>query len=118
VLGGAQGIGEDTILEPVKRAVGPWNFSEVSPSIVTGRFTTFLKSVIGRISEVRDIDRGGGERVDRFQFYDHTKTMIAAPPDTHRIDEKHVKEYHVPNVTRPRRAHVKPLPGIADAAHS
>jgi hypothetical protein len=31
VLGGTQGIGKDTLLEPVKRAVGPWNFKEVSP---------------------------------------------------------------------------------------
>src|SRR5262249_20362072 len=27
VFGGAPGIGKDTILEPVKRAVGPWNFA-------------------------------------------------------------------------------------------
>ena len=25
VLGGLQGIGKDTMLEPVKHAVGPWN---------------------------------------------------------------------------------------------
>ena len=31
VLGGEQGIGKDTLLEPVKHAVGPWNFAEVSP---------------------------------------------------------------------------------------
>jgi len=31
VLGGAQGIGKDTLLEPLKHAVGPWNFAEVSP---------------------------------------------------------------------------------------
>jgi hypothetical protein len=29
VLGGNQGIGKDTLLEPVKAAVGPWNCSEV-----------------------------------------------------------------------------------------
>jgi hypothetical protein len=33
VLGGAQGIGKDTLLEPAKYAVGPWNFHEVSPSL-------------------------------------------------------------------------------------
>jgi hypothetical protein len=38
VLGGPQGIGKDTLLEPVKRAIGPWNFSEVSPQHVLGRF--------------------------------------------------------------------------------
>jgi hypothetical protein len=32
VLGGAQGIGKDSLLEPVKYAVGPWNFQEVSPT--------------------------------------------------------------------------------------
>src|SRR5262245_58242885 len=29
VLGGAPGVGTDTVLEPVKRAIGPWNFCEV-----------------------------------------------------------------------------------------
>jgi hypothetical protein len=31
VLDGAMGIGKDTIVEPVKHAIGPWNFHEVSP---------------------------------------------------------------------------------------
>jgi hypothetical protein len=53
VLGGNQGIGKDTLLEPVKRAVGPWNFSEVSPKQMLGRFNGFLKSVILRVNEAR-----------------------------------------------------------------
>jgi hypothetical protein len=93
VLGGAQGIGKDTLLEPAKRAIGPWNFSEVSPTNVLGRFNGFLKSVILRISEARDC----GE-FDRFKFYDHTKSLIAAPPDVLRVDEKNLREYSVPNV--------------------
>ena len=36
VLGGNQGIGKDTLLEPVKRAIGPWNFAEVSPTADDG----------------------------------------------------------------------------------
>ena len=36
LLGGAQGIGKDTLLEPVKRAVGQWNFIEASPVQVLG----------------------------------------------------------------------------------
>ena len=63
VLGGLQGIGKDTLLEPIKRAVGPWNFAEVSPQQVLGRFNGFLKSVVLRISEAKDM----GE-VDRFKF--------------------------------------------------
>ncbi len=92
VLGGAQGIGKDTILEPVKRAIGPWNFEEVSPQQLLGRFNGFLKSVILRVSEARDLGN-----VDRFQFYDHMKTYIASPPDVLRIDEKHLREYYALN---------------------
>lgn len=55
VLGGEQGIGKDTLLEPVKDAIGPWNFQEVSPSQVLGRFNGFLKSVVLRINEARDL---------------------------------------------------------------
>jgi hypothetical protein len=53
VLGGAQGIGKDTLLEPVKMAVGPWNFHEISPRDMLGGFTPYLKSVILRINEAR-----------------------------------------------------------------
>jgi Family of unknown function (DUF5906) len=92
VLGGKQGIGKDTLLEPVKHAIGPWNFQEASPVQILGRFNGYLKSVILRISEARDL----GD-FDRFQFYDHTKSYIASPPDVHRIDEKNLREYYIPN---------------------
>jgi hypothetical protein len=93
VLGGPQGIGKDTMLEPVKRAVGPWNFVEVSPQQVLGRFNGFLKSVVLRISEAKDM----GE-FDRFKFYAHLKAYTAAPPDTLRVDEKNLREHYVLNV--------------------
>jgi Family of unknown function (DUF5906) len=93
VLGGAQGIGKDTLLEPVKQAVGPWNCIEVSPKPLLGRFNGFLKSVILRVSEARDL----GD-VDRFAFYDHMKAYTAAPPDVLRVDEKNLREHSVPNV--------------------
>jgi hypothetical protein len=94
LLGGAQGIGKDTLLEPVKYAVGPWNFEDVSPAHVLGRFTGFVKSVVLRISEGRDL----GD-VDRYAFYEHMKVYTAAPPDVLRCDEKHLREYSVMNVT-------------------
>jgi hypothetical protein len=94
VLGGPPGIGKDTILEPVKLAVGPWNFQDVSPANILGRFNGHVKSVILRVSEARDL----GEH-DRYAFYEHTKTLTAAPPDVLRCDEKNLREYAVPNVT-------------------
>src|SRR5262249_42743413 len=94
VLGGSQGIGKDTLLEPIKHAVGPWNFTEVSPQHLLSRFNGFLKSVILRVSEARDL----GD-VDRFKFYDHSKAFTVAPPDVLRVDEKNMREHSVFNVT-------------------
>ena len=96
VLGGAQGIGKDTLLEPVKYAVGPWNFREVIPGHLLGRFNSFVKAVILRVNEGRDL--GEADRVNRFTFYDHTKIYTAAPPDVLRVDEKHLREYYIFNV--------------------
>jgi hypothetical protein len=92
VLGGAQGIGKDTLLEPVKYAIGHWNFQEASPQQILGRFNGFLRSVILRVNEARDL----GE-YDRFSLYDHMKSYTAAPPDTLRVDEKHLREYNILN---------------------
>jgi hypothetical protein len=93
VLGGAQGIGKDTVLAPVQTAVGPWNFVEVSPSQILGRFNGFAKAVILRVSEARDL----GD-VDRFAFYDSMKKYEAAPPEALRVDEKNLREYAALNV--------------------
>jgi Family of unknown function (DUF5906) len=94
VFAGPQGIGKDTILEPIKHAVGPWNFIEVAPHQLLGRFNPYLKSVILRVSEARDL----GD-VDRFTLYERTKTLAAAPPDVLSVDEKNLREYYVPNIT-------------------
>jgi Family of unknown function (DUF5906) len=93
VLGGPPGIGKDTMLEPVKHAIGAWNFKEVSPSHILGRFNGYLKSVVLRISEAKDM----GE-FDRFTFYNHMKTLLAAPPDVLRVDEKNLRQHDVLNV--------------------
>jgi Family of unknown function (DUF5906) len=93
LLGGAQGIGKDTLLEPVRQAVGPWNYQDVSPVQMLGRFNGFAKSVILRINEARDL----GE-VDRFKFYEHLKPYATSPPETLRVDEKNLREYYIFNV--------------------
>lgn len=93
VLGGSQGIGKDTLLEPIKAAVGPWNFAEVTPTQILGRFNGFVKSVILRVSEARDL----GD-IDRYSFYEHMKLYTAAPPDVLRCDEKNRHEYYVRNI--------------------
>ena len=92
VLSGMQGIGKDTLLQPVKYTVAAWNFHEVSPKQMLGRFNGFVKSVILRVNEARDL----GD-VDRFAFYDSTKVYAASPPDVLRVDEKNLREYWVSN---------------------
>jgi hypothetical protein len=67
--------------------------TQVSPKQVLGRFNGFLKSVILRVNEARDL----GE-FDRYAFHDHMKVYIAAPPDVLRVDEKNLREYYVFNL--------------------
>lgn len=95
VAAGAPRIGKDTLFEPLRLGVGAANFFEVSPqTIMKGEWNNYLCSVVLRISEARD----QGE-VNRYAFYERTKTMFAAPPPMHRIDSKYIPQYYVPNCT-------------------
>jgi hypothetical protein len=94
VLIGPQGTGKDTVIQGAIPAVGVWNVKEVGPEDLMGRFNPHLKSVILRVSEARDL----GD-TDRYRLYEHLKVLTAAPPDVLRCDEKHIREYMVPNVT-------------------
>jgi hypothetical protein len=92
-LGGGQGIGKDTMLEPLKEAVGRWNFLEIAPKDLLAPFNPFARSVVLRINEAHDL----GE-FDRFKFYDRVKVYIVVPIDVLRVNEKHLPEHYVPNV--------------------
>jgi Family of unknown function (DUF5906) len=93
ILGGAPGIGKDTILEPLKLGVGPWNFKEVSPQDIMSNYNDYMPCVVLRISEARDL----GD-VNRYAFYDHTKTILATPPDVIRVNAKYMPQHYVVNV--------------------
>jgi hypothetical protein len=92
VLGGVPGIGKDTLVEGLKEAVGPWNCKEASPQDVMGDYNDFMRSVVLRISEARDL----GE-VNRFAFYEHSKTLLATPPDVVRVNAKYIPQHYVLN---------------------
>lgn len=93
VLGGAPGIGKDSILVPLKYAIGDSNFEDISAATVFAPFNGYAAAVVLRISEARDFGDGS-----RYQFYEHMKIYGAAPPDVLRVNEKNIKEYYVPNV--------------------
>jgi TusA-related sulfurtransferase len=94
VLTGPPGIGKDTLLEPLKLGVGPWNFREVSPTDITSPYNDFMRSVVLRVSEARDL----GD-INRYAFYESTKTIMAAPPDVTRVNGKYIPQHYVVNVT-------------------
>ena len=94
VLIGTEGIGKDTILEPVISAIGRTNFASVSAKhFFESDFNGYLKSVMLRIDEVHDL---GGE--SKYAFHDRTKPIIAAPPSAHMINEKFTPHYVAKNV--------------------
>jgi hypothetical protein len=86
------GIGKDTILEGVKRAVGAWNFKEVAPKNIFDAFNPWRRAVILRVSEAKDM----GE-ISRFELYDGMMTLLAAPPDVQECNEKNIKQHYVLN---------------------
>jgi Family of unknown function (DUF5906) len=90
----SQGIGKDSIIAPVRQAVGEWNFQDIKPRELLGSFNGFVKSVILRINEARDL----GE-FDRFALYDQLKNLTATPPNTIRVNKKFEQEYNVINCT-------------------
>jgi hypothetical protein len=74
VLGGAPKIGKDTMLEPVAEAIGPWNFREITPAQLISKNNEFLRAIVVRLSEARDMGEQG--RIDRYGMHDHTKNML------------------------------------------
>jgi hypothetical protein len=94
VLGGPPRIGKDAILVPVREAVGQWNVAEVSPEKVLGQWNDYQQSVICRISEAKDL----GD-FNRYNFYEATKVLIAAPPDTVLVNGKYRPLIYISNVT-------------------
>src|SRR5262249_55086081 len=56
----------------------------------------FAKAVILRISEARDL----GE-INGYAFYERMKIYAAAPPDTLRINSKHLRQYYILNCCSP-----------------
>jgi hypothetical protein len=96
VLGSrVHGIGKDSWLTPVKRAVGNWNWQNISARKAfndAATFNAFLRNVIVLVSEAHDL----GEK--RFALYDMAKDWAAAPPETLTIADKHVKAHQILNV--------------------
>ena len=96
-LGGAPKIGKDTLLEAVVFTVGEWNFQNIKLNHLVSRNNGFLKSLIVRLSEARDVGEQGA--ADLYRLNDHVKDMLATPPNTLLINQKYINEYYILNRT-------------------
>jgi hypothetical protein len=93
LLGGAPGIGKDTVIKPLLTAVGLSNVKDAKPSDILGPWSHFAKCVVLRINEMSDL----GD-FDRYKLYERLKIYQAAPPDMVEVNEKFRRQYYVPNV--------------------
>lgn len=94
VLGGAQGIGKDTALLPVRYGVGEWNAAEVGPDAITGAYNGHIKSVLLVINEVRPHD----EEFKASNFYNLLKPLLASPPEMLPMTLKYANTIYVRNL--------------------
>lgn len=94
VMAGAQGIGKDTVLLPVRGGVGEWNASEIGPDAITSQYNGFLKSVLLVINEVRPHD----EDHKASNFYNLLKPLLASPPEMLPMTLKYANTVHIRNL--------------------
>jgi hypothetical protein len=94
VLAGGQGIGKDTLIAPLIAGVGDWNCKDINPGDLLSNFNGYVKTLVLRINEVQN----HGNDLNRFKFYEATKTMFVTPPDVLKVNEKYMPEVKVFNV--------------------
>lgn len=94
VMAGAQGIGKDTALIPVRRGVGEWNAAEVGPDAITSAYNGHVKSVLLVINEVRPHD----EEFKASNFYNLLKPLLASPPEMLPMTLKYANTIYVRNL--------------------
>jgi hypothetical protein len=92
LIGGAQGIGKNLMIEPIIRVLGPGNTRSASEPEIKDKYTTWLAE--RELVIMEEIYGLSEEAMNRLKMY------IAAPPHTVPVNEKHVKHYEVPNVAR------------------
>lgn len=96
LISGAQGIGKDSMLLPLRMAVGESNATEIGPDEISSNFNNFVKSVLIVINEVRPHKNGSFAT----SFYNRLKPILAAPPEQLKMEAKYQNPIYVQNVCR------------------
>lgn len=89
-LGGSQGIGKDTLFEPLIRAVGEHNTSIIKAENINGAFTDWLERKLIIVEEMAAF----GKR----EMVNDIKPLLSAPPNKVRVNQKFERAYDVPNI--------------------
>jgi hypothetical protein len=91
VVVGPEGVGKDSVFEPVRRGAGKHNIATISAKDVTGPQNDFwAQKQLVFINEVNNFTRR--------ETMDTLKPYVAAPPDWLTINGKYVRQYQVPNL--------------------
>ena len=94
VIAGAQGIGKDTALAPLRMGVGEHNTAEVEPDAITSQYNGYVKSVLLVINEVRPHD----EDHKASSFYNQLKPLLASPPEMLPMELKYANVIYIRNL--------------------
>lgn len=97
VLSGEQGIGKDTVLDPVRAAVGNWNCKAINADDVFNQYAPWKQTVMLIVNEIRP----SSNEHQASAFYNIMKEIISSTAGgTISMNEKYVKMRHVVNVMR------------------
>ena len=95
VLTGAQGLGKDTMLVPVRAGVGAHNVATLNVAGMHNGFSGFLKSRLVLVAELRQTARGSATARDN---YATLKEFTENASPTIWVNEKYRNPVEVPNV--------------------
>lgn len=91
VMLGEEGIGKDTALEPLRRALGGHNAATIGPEALLAPFNSgWIERQFVIINEAHTFSRR--------EIMDRLKPLIAAPPHTLEVNRKNVAQYVIPNI--------------------
>ena len=96
IMAGAQGIGKDTALLPVRHGVGEHNCAEIGPDALFRQYNDFARSVLMIVNEVRP----EAEDHKASAFYNILKPYLAAPPELIPLEMKYANRSYIRNVCR------------------
>jgi len=89
-----EGYGKDTMFKPVRLAVGPDNFIDVSVFDLSREFNHYTQRKMIVVNETRQINTA---TVSAHDLYTKLKRMLASPPEEITVNLKNRQEFLVPN---------------------